>query len=68
VAAFNAGLLGQAVDRLRGAGFDIADQDIAHLGPTMTEHINVNGRYYFDVNSPPKGLRPAPGLPGNMAH
>jgi TnpA family transposase len=32
VAAFNAELLGQAVDRLRGAGFDIADHDIAHLG------------------------------------
>ena len=59
VAAFNTQLLGQAVDRLRGAGFDIADDDIAHLGPTMTEHLNVNGRYYFDLNGPPKALRPA---------
>jgi hypothetical protein len=50
------------------AGFDVADEDIAHRGPTMTEHLNVNGRYYFDVNSPPKGLRPAPEPPGNMAH
>jgi hypothetical protein len=58
VAAFKAGLLGQAVDRLRGAGFDIADEDIAHLGPTMTEHINVNGRYYFDVTARPKAFDP----------
>ena len=30
-----------------------------NLGPTMTEHLNVNGRYYFDLNGPPKALRPA---------
>ena len=60
VAAFNADLLGKAVDRLRDAGFDIAVDDIAHLGPTMTEHLNVHGRYYFDLTSTPKALRPAP--------
>jgi TnpA family transposase len=68
VAAFNARLLGQAVDRLRGAGFDIADEDIAHLGPTMTAHINVNGRYYFDISNPPKALRSAPRPPGTTDH
>jgi len=60
IAAFNADLLGQAADRLRDAGFDVADDDIAHLGPTMTEHLNVHGRYYFDLTSTPKPLRPAP--------
>ena len=30
------------------------------LGPTMTEHLNVHGRYYFDLTSTPTALRPAP--------
>lgn len=60
VAAFNAGLLTPAVDQLRAAGFDIDDADVAHLGPTMSEHISVHGRYHFDLDGPPKGLRPAP--------
>ena len=60
IAAFNADLLGQSADRLRAAGFQVADDDIAHLGPTMTEHLNVHGRYYFDLTPTPKALRPAP--------
>lgn len=64
VAAFNTGLLGQAVEQLRAAGFDI---DIAHLGPTMTEHLNVHGRYRFDLHGAPKGLRPIPQPPQTTA-
>jgi TnpA family transposase len=63
VAAFNAELIGAAVPRLRAAGFAIEDADIAHLGPTMTEHLNVHGRYRFDLDGRPKGLRPVPELP-----
>lgn len=60
IAAFNADLLGQAVEQLRGAGFEVTDDDVAHLGPTMTEHLNVHGRYHFDVDGPTKGLRALP--------
>lgn len=60
VAAFNAGLLTPAVDQLRAAGFDIDDADVAHLGPTMSEHISVHGRYHFDLAGPPKGLKTPP--------
>jgi hypothetical protein len=42
VAAFNAGLLTPAVEQLRTTGFQIDDDDVSHLGPTMTEHINVS--------------------------
>jgi hypothetical protein len=56
-------LIGAAVPRLRAAGFAIDDADIAHLGPTMTEHLNVHGRYRFDLDGRPKGLRPVPALP-----
>jgi hypothetical protein len=46
------------VDQLRDAGYDVADNDLAHLGPTMTEHLNVHGRYYFDLIRTLKPLRP----------
>ena len=57
IAAFNAELVGRAVDELRLAGFEVSDDDVAHLGPTMTEHLNVHGRYHFDLSATPKALR-----------
>lgn len=68
VAAFNAALLGPAVESLRAGGFEIADDDVAHLGPTMCEHINVHGRYHFDVGGVPKGLRAVTRRPQTTAH
>jgi TnpA family transposase len=68
VAAFNAGLLTPAVEQLRAAGHPVDDADLAHLGPTITEHINFHGRYRFDLDGPPKGLRPVPKLPQTTAH
>ncbi len=58
IAAFNAELLGRAVDELHLAGFEVSDDDVAHVGPTMTEHLNVHGRYHFDLSGAPKALRP----------
>ncbi len=49
--AFNTELVGRAVDELRLAGFEVSDDDVAHLGPTMTEHLNVHGRYHFDLSA-----------------
>jgi TnpA family transposase len=63
VAAFNAGLLTQAVDQLCSTGLEIDDDDVSHLGPTMTEHINVHGRYHFNLDQAPKRLRDMPALP-----
>ena len=60
IAAFNAGLLPSAVEALRAAGFEVDDADVAHVGPTVTEHISVHGRYYYDLDRLPKGLRPTP--------
>jgi hypothetical protein len=60
IAAYNAGLLHPAVHQLRAAGFPIDDADVSHAGPTMSEHILVHGRYHYDLNRPPKQLRPAP--------
>ena len=60
IATFNAGLLGPPVEQLRGAGFEVDDDDVSHLGPTMTGHINCHGRYHFNLDQPPKGLRAVP--------
>jgi hypothetical protein len=63
VAAFNAGLLGPAIEQLQADCFEVDDDDVSHLGPTMTEHINVHGRYHFKLDQVPKGprsLRQAP--------
>jgi hypothetical protein len=48
------------------------------VGPTVTEHISVHGRYYYyyyyyyDLDRPPKGLRsapaPSPGAPAPTVH
>ena len=54
VAAFNTGLLGPAIERLRADCFEVDDHDVSHLGPTMTEHINVHGRYHFNLDQVPK--------------
>jgi hypothetical protein len=60
IATFNAGLLYPGVHQLRAAGFPIDDADVSHAGPTMSEHILVHGRYRYDLNRAPQGLRPAP--------
>ncbi len=65
VAAFNTGLLGPAVEQLRTTGFEIDDDEVSHLGPTMSEHINVHGRYHFNLDQAPKGLRDMPALAGD---
>jgi hypothetical protein len=49
--------------QLRTAGLGIDDDDVSHLGPTMTENINVHGRYHFNLEQAPKGLRNMPAHP-----
>jgi hypothetical protein len=60
ITAYNAGLLSQAVHCLRAVGFEIDDADVTHDGPTMSGHILMHGRYHYDLDRPPKQLRPAP--------
>ena len=47
-----------SVGLLRAAGFEVDDDDVSHMASNMTEHINVHGRYQFNLKQPPKGLRP----------
>ena len=50
----------QAVlDQLRNEGFEPGEEDIKHLSPARSEHINMYGKYYFNVEEglKRKGLR-----------
>jgi TnpA family transposase len=48
VLIWNTTQIGQIVDRLRTAGEDIADSDLARISPLMFGHIIPNGTYWFD--------------------
>lgn len=47
-----------AVKQLRADGFDVRDEDVARLSPFVRHHINLLGRYFFQLPDLPGGLRP----------
>ena len=47
-----------AVSRLRTDGFDVRDEDVARLSPFVRQHINMLGRYSFELLVLPGGMRP----------
>lgn len=47
-----------AVNQLRADGFDVHDEDVARLSPFVRHHINMLGRYSFQLPDLPGGLRP----------
>ncbi|WP_435616135.1 Tn3 family transposase [Streptomyces coelicoflavus] len=47
-----------AVNQLRTDGFDVRDEDVARLSPFVRHHINMLGRYSFQLPDLPGGLRP----------
>lgn len=53
-----------AIDHLRGRGQEITDEDLVHLSPARFEHINIHGKYSFDISVPLSngGLRPLVGV------
>ncbi|MFJ6637027.1 Tn3 family transposase [Streptomyces sp. NPDC091376] len=55
---FNTRYMDAAVKQLRADGFDVRDEDVARLSPFVRHHINVLGRYSFQLPDLPGGLRP----------
>lgn len=53
-----------AIDHLRERGQEITDEDLVHLSPARFEHINIHGKYSFDISVPLSngGLRPLVGV------
>lgn len=47
-----------AVNQLRADGFDVRDEDVARLSAFVRHHVNMLGRYSFQLPELPGGLRP----------
>ncbi|WP_416969346.1 Tn3 family transposase [Streptomyces sp. 4F14] len=55
---FNTRYMDAAVTQLRVNGFDVRDEDVARLSPFVRHHINMFGRYSFQLPDLSGGLRP----------
>lgn len=51
VVAWNTTYMAHVIAHLRTEGHQVADADIARLSPARYEHINVYGKYTFDVDT-----------------
>lgn len=60
VILWNTVYMAEAVAQLKREGYPINESDLAHIWPTRYEHINVYGRYHFNIEEAwgRKGLRP----------
>ena len=48
--------MSRIVERLRAAGEEVPDSDLAHISPLMFGHIIPNGTYWFDRDLPLTGI------------
>ena len=59
VILWNTVYMAEVVEQLRREGYPVLDSDLARVWPTRYEHLNVYGRFHFDVEAAQrrKGLR-----------
>lgn len=55
---FSTRYMDAAVKQLLMDGFDVRDEDVARLSPFVRHHLNMPGRYSFQLPDLPGGLRP----------
>jgi TnpA family transposase len=60
IVLWNTVYMAEAVEQLKREGYPVNESDLAHVWPTRYEHINVYGRYHFNLEEARrrKGLRP----------
>jgi len=60
VILWNTVYMAEAVEQLKREGYPVNENDLPHIWPTRYEHINVYGRYHFNIEEARrrKGLRP----------
>jgi hypothetical protein len=58
IVLWNSLCMDAAPDRLRADGYEVRDEDVARLSPFVRHHINMLGRYSFQLPNLPGGLRP----------
>lgn len=54
VALWNTVYIQAVLEQLKGESYEINEDDIKHLSPARSEHINIYGKYYFNIE---EGLR-----------
>ena len=50
VIVWNTRYIQAIIDHLLAEGYNISEEDIAHIWPSRFEHINKYGKYYFNVD------------------
>jgi len=60
IVLWNTLYLDKAITQLRAAGYPVRDEDVARISPLGHAHLNVLGRYTFDLDQTiqPGALRP----------
>ena len=60
IALWNTVYMAEAVAQLKREGYPVNESDLPHIWPTRYEHINVYGRYHFNIEEAQRreGLRP----------
>lgn len=60
VIVWNTVYMAAVVEQLKQEGYPVQDSDLAHIWPTRYAHINVYGKYHFNVEEAHArtGLRP----------
>ena len=59
ITVWNTVYMQAALDQLKSEGYEISEDDVKHLSPARSEHINMYGKYYFNIEEGLKrnGLR-----------
>jgi hypothetical protein len=51
IIAWNTVYMAEALNALSAEGIAVDDDDLSHVAPTLWSHVNVYGRYEFDVDA-----------------
>lgn len=54
ITVWNTVYMQAAIEQLKSEGYELNEDDVKHLSPARSEHINMYGRYYFNIE---EGLR-----------
>jgi TnpA family transposase len=54
IAVWNTRYMQAALEHLRLAGYPVRDEDLSHLSPILSGHINLHGSHHFDFQAPKK--------------
>jgi TnpA family transposase len=49
ITVWNTVYLQAALDQLKSEGYEIKEEDVKNLSPARSEHINMYGKYYFNI-------------------